>query len=665
MKRNAFLFIAFIFSSIVITNPIAQAFNFGYDEEVLLGTPFTSDSLKTQNFESYLSHAIFDQIADETVECIAAGDADNDGDTDIVVGTRPYGLVILYENVGNYELTLEYDCKIIANYSNYLGVIPVIVRDITIGDLEGTGNNSILLGVTFFAGQYKGHVIRFDKLNSNWQQTEILNGESTPIISGVYSVAVGEIGTDSTRVVVVGEGFDKTFHAGNITVYTKDDSIWHVEDILQTEQNSIDVCIGDYSSVLGGNEIIYCIYTSNSTLGYLNYETGVYYNNFMANYTVTPENPTNYTSFMNVQLGDLQGNGQKELAIAIDSYDANTDRIVLYNETGETTIVSNFETISDELLFGDFDNDGKDEIVYAYTNTTMFPTTRIMYYDWNGTAGESIFVEEAADSIVPALCIGDFDDDTDFEMMYGTANSGWLVVWDYVTIPSIQSISLPPMVSLIAGPFSFNYRIRFFGWNTQDVNCTVYLPPELTTESSSALIGNVLYPGFVSQNWNITALDYGYYRIDVTTNTTYAGDFQLNTTVLVTDLEVSNTEASSTTAPIAHTVTISGYVVYIHDKTPVHNAVVYLDGESIRITDELGFFSFGVTNYTIGISTYNITASYQGAGTFDDSAIFKIIEIEWVPFVSEFYSVFGVTTSLFLLIITQIIVFFKIRRKKH
>ena len=73
----------------------------------------------------------------------------------------------------------------------------------------------------------------------------------------------------------------------------------------------------------------------------------------------------------------------------------------------------------------------------------------------------------------------------------------------------------------------------------------------------------------------------------------------------------------------------------------------------------------GTTIQLLIQGTYGDANAPRVVITFDDSAIFKIIEIEWVPFVSEFYSVFGVTTSLFLLIITQIIVFFKIRRKKH
>ncbi|MHA1955209.1 MAG: hypothetical protein ACW96U_14815, partial [Candidatus Heimdallarchaeaceae archaeon] len=42
-----------------------------------------------QAFDPFLTNFTFDQVLWDSIDCIAVGDADNDGDNDIVIGTKP------------------------------------------------------------------------------------------------------------------------------------------------------------------------------------------------------------------------------------------------------------------------------------------------------------------------------------------------------------------------------------------------------------------------------------------------------------------------------------------------------------------------------------------------------------------------------------------------
>ena len=225
MKKNTLLFILFLLSTLLIVNTQLLGFESVITDSNLLEEPFPFNPYTYDNSEPNLTRVTFGQVDDSEILCIDIGDADNDGDNDIVLGTHPYGLVVLYENVDT-EYSNEFVYRVIANFSDIQQVFPVYVNDVVIGDLEGTGNNSILIGNLYWKGGYNGDVVRFDKTITGWEQTEILNGLTTPILGGVYSIAVGEIGSDDTRVVVVGEGGVDNLGNSNVTVYKKESSVW-------------------------------------------------------------------------------------------------------------------------------------------------------------------------------------------------------------------------------------------------------------------------------------------------------------------------------------------------------------------------------------------------------------------------------------------------------
>ena len=610
---------------------------------------------------SYLSNYTLPQDLAKEIMCVAVGDADNDGDQDVVAGTSDPGLVVLLENIGD-STAVQYNSTVLANFTKSYGLL-AWVPAVAISDLEGTGENSIVVGTTFFDFDYRGGVLRFEKTDSGWQQTENISTGIGSVPGGVYSLSAGKVGDDNKLMVVVGQGFGSALVNRNLTAYTHEAGGWHLTNLLMTNQNRFSVCIGDYDSESIGNEILFCTYTSvnsneNSTLGYMSRESGVYHYTQIANFTYLPSDSPPYTKFMCVRMGDLEGDGDAELVVALDNYSVSSDSIRIYNAMGSVSIDAANELVGDKIAVGDFDNDGRDEVLYGFTNTTLYPTAWLKYYDWNGSAGETYLVGRTTDLSVSAIAVGDVDTDGEQELLYGTYSSsekGKIVVWDYAPMAFSGLFDVNPMVSLIQGSFNLTCVMQIHGWNNKEIKIEVALPGsfQVIGQPTEFNIGDRMTPGVFSVEWEITPLAYGIYDLDIETSSLDAGINTTSRTVIVTDLEVANVVASNLTAAVGDSITISGEVRYIHNAGPVGQAQVYLDGVPVASTNAEGEFSFQHTELVAGLRSYNLTASLDATVAFSDSAVFQILQVEWtarfeggLPLELLLVSVVGATTII-------------------
>ncbi|MFX1482759.1 MAG: hypothetical protein ACFFCP_06165, partial [Promethearchaeota archaeon] len=82
--------------------------------------PVLGSTLQQGTGAPYLSNYTLPQDLAEEIMCVAVGDADNDGDQDIVAGTSDPGLVVLLENIGG-STAVQYNSTVLANFTKSYG----------------------------------------------------------------------------------------------------------------------------------------------------------------------------------------------------------------------------------------------------------------------------------------------------------------------------------------------------------------------------------------------------------------------------------------------------------------------------------------------------------------------------------------------------------------
>ncbi len=362
--------------------------------------------------------------------------------------------------------------------------------------------------------------------------------------------------------------------------------------------------------------------------------------------------------------GDMKGDGLDDVIVSVkrDAF-LDIDSIEIYDGMPNISLYADFYLLQDEFEVNDFDNDGKDEVIFIYTTSTTFPDVLLMYCDWNGTDYETKYIENTIEIMVPSITAGDVDNDGILELLYGTDGNGWLRLLDWIQDEYTVGYDVAPMVSLIEGTFNLTCRVQTHGWDIQGISVSIDLPGAINSITPSTIdIGDKLGPSLTSIVWQLDPLSYGIYNIDLITTTTNCGVNMTSLSVTITDLEVRNVQTSAISAEIGEYITLSGQVVFVHNSFPVEGAEVYLDGTSVTTTDPAGLFSFQHTETTTGLKSYNITATLDNEVKISKCAGYQITQVEWTIVVPE-YDDFLPLSLLLPIAVVSILIVLKKRRK--
>jgi hypothetical protein len=269
-----------------------------------------------------------------SVQSVAIGDANNDGKNDVAVA-------IFGASGGN--LTRIYENKSGAWIETNISYVPQSVNSIAIGDANNDGKNDVVIGMGSTSNDFR----MYTNTSGTWVETNISDPGNV-----IYSIVIGDANNDGKNEVVIG-----LYSTNNETrMYTNTSGTWVETNIGDVDNTVYSVAIGDANRD-GQNEVV--IGKINSTPN--QYNVRMYKNQSGAWAETNISDPPNIVR--SVAIGDANKDGQNEVVIGL--YSTNNEVRMYANKTG-TWVETN---ISDEpvnvysVAIGDANNDGKNDVV--------------------------------------------------------------------------------------------------------------------------------------------------------------------------------------------------------------------------------------------------------------------------------------------------------------
>jgi hypothetical protein len=245
----------------------------------------------------------------------------------------------------------------------------------------------------------------------------------------VYSIDIGNACGKTGNVVAVGQGATISSMGSSVIIYYYQAPSWLQETVATTTSSRIHVDIGDFiEGLYAGNELVYCSYALNSTLGFVGYNGTHNENVILKNHTNLAGDPPPYEMYMYAEVGNRDEIDGNELIYAVDSSVLFADRIEAYTGSGYENVTTGLEFVCPQLAFDDFDNDGIDEVIFHTLDS--LPQTNVSVCEWDGLTWSVTFIENATEPYVSAISAGDVDTDGEIEVLYGTSGSAILRMWD-------------------------------------------------------------------------------------------------------------------------------------------------------------------------------------------------------------------------------------------
>jgi len=372
---------------------------------------------------------------------LSVGDFNSDGNDDLVVGANGVststGKIYIFYGDGSIPTVAASADLIISgeSTSNQFGYFS------TIGDFDGDSDDDLAVTAYSYSSS-TGRVYVFYSDGSiptaAASADVIITGEGVTNYFG-YSLATGDFDSDGNDDLVVG-AYGYSTSTGRTYIFYSDGSI-------PTAAGSADVkIIGEASSNNFGYYLLTDDFNADGkddlVVGASGYSTStgrvyIFYNDgsitslaSTADVIITGEaTSTSFGIFLTA--GDFNDDGKIDLAVGASSFSTSTGRAyIFYSNNGvydsNSNLTGNFsETLGYSLAVGDFDDDGKSDLVvgnpYYMSNTGKI----YIFYNDGSFPTESDFADiiitgEAVSSSFGAnIAIGDFDLDGNDDLAIG------------------------------------------------------------------------------------------------------------------------------------------------------------------------------------------------------------------------------------------------------
>ena len=329
-------------------------------------------------------------------ECGKIGDADNDGDNEIISGS--VGYIDMHEWSGaTWSRTIIDDT---------LGT--VVVYDVVIADIDNTGRNKIAAALS------NNTIFLYDWTGTAWECSVVSTAVDDDESASVLDLSFGNADDLGGNKIVA------STDSGEAVMFEWTGSSWSRTEICDYTPKSLpNVDVADCDND-GKIEVVVCKE---------NYAYEYYYSGG----TWGVESDFHQTeNGLNVDVADADNTGGNKIVVSTNSND-----IYMYKWTGgdwaKTTVTSGGQTAIYDIKIGDVYNDGYNSIVAGDSNAT------VKIYTWNGGSWDSFTVDDAAaGGAVWEVTSGDADNDGLNEIVIGTGDD--IYVYDcHFTISDVNA----------------------------------------------------------------------------------------------------------------------------------------------------------------------------------------------------------------------------------
>ena len=315
-------------------------------------------------------------------ECGKIGDADNDGDNEIISGS--VGYIDMHEwNGATWDRTI---------IDNTLGT--VVVYDLVIADVDNTERNKIAAALS------NNTIFLYNWTGTAWECSVVSTAVDDDESASVLDLSFGNADDLGGNKIVA------STDSGDAVMFKWTGSAWSRTKICDhgnTELPNVEVADCDNDESI---EVLVC----EEKGGYVyHYNDGAW----------ALESEAKINEFaINVDVADADNTGCNKVV-----FSTSTNDIHMLNWTGswtETTVTSGGQTVIYDIKIGDVYNDGTNRIVSGDSDEA------VKIYTWNtGTSSwDSFTVDDAAGGEVLEVTSGDADNDGLNEIVIGTGGTG-------------------------------------------------------------------------------------------------------------------------------------------------------------------------------------------------------------------------------------------------
>ncbi|MCB9818110.1 FG-GAP repeat protein, partial [Candidatus Nomurabacteria bacterium] len=354
-----------------------------------------------------------DSANDDFGFALVAGDMNHDGKDDLIIGAPGYnnggdtGRVYFYQTREDYAWEIQRSdssdglrVDLLAGYEMKITGEPtegIFASAIAMADLNNDGKEDLIVGAPGYNSGQGGVYIFYNDGNYPTRgggADVVLTGETSSYFGAVLTT--GDLNNDGKDDLAVGAYPDSSF-AGRTYIFYGDGSIpttAATADVIITGESSsgfgYSLTTGDFNAD-GKDDLVVGAYRYNNYQGraYIFYGDGsIPTTAATADVIITGETFSRFG--YSLATGDFNNDGRVDLAVGAYYYSSNIGRTYIFYGDGSipTTAATADVTITGEassrlgnsLATGDFNNDGRDDLVVGATYYSAFPGSTYIFY---------------------------------------------------------------------------------------------------------------------------------------------------------------------------------------------------------------------------------------------------------------------------------------------